>query len=97
MTGQGRSHGWAWEDIGPITCEPGSANQTGFKPPQKGCITDKNTPPFHQLSGWLDSDNPAGEEARCGGPGLVSLHMVCGCEARWTYSEILSNDVRGGL
>ena len=22
MTGQGRSHGWAWEDIGPTTGEP---------------------------------------------------------------------------
>ena len=25
---------------------------------------------FHQLSGWLVSDNPTGEEARWGGPGL---------------------------
>ncbi|XP_070303404.1 cytochrome c oxidase subunit 5A, mitochondrial isoform X1 [Salvelinus sp. IW2-2015] len=26
--------------------------------------------------GWLVSDNPAGEEAGCGGPGLVRLHVV---------------------
>jgi hypothetical protein len=44
---------------------------------------------FHQLSGWLVSDNPAGEEAVCGGPGLVWLHVVCGCEAGWTYCQIL--------
>jgi hypothetical protein len=28
-------------------------------------------PQFHQLSGWLASEDPAGEEAGCGGPGLV--------------------------
>ena len=26
---------------------------------------------FHPESRWLGSDDPAGEEARCGGPGLV--------------------------
>jgi hypothetical protein len=41
-------------------------------------ITDRNPPQFHQLSGWLVSNDPAGEEARCGGPGLVWLHVVCG-------------------
>ncbi|XP_071011838.1 doublesex- and mab-3-related transcription factor 2b isoform X1 [Oncorhynchus clarkii lewisi] len=28
-----------------------------------------------QLSGWLVSDDPAGEEAGCGGPGLAWLHV----------------------
>ena len=42
-------------------------------------------PQFHQLSGWLVSDNPAAEEARCGVPGLAWLHMVCGYETGWTY------------
>ena len=39
--------------------------------PQKGFITDRNTPQVHQFSGWLVSDNPAGEEVGCGGPGLA--------------------------
>ncbi len=34
-----------------------------------------------QQSGWLVSDDLGGEDAGCGGPGLVWLHMVCGCEA----------------
>jgi hypothetical protein len=46
-------------------------------------------PQFHQLSGWLVSDNPAGEEAECGGSGLVWLHVVCGCEVGWMYCQIL--------
>ena len=54
-------------------------------PPKKGFITDRTTTQFHQLSGWLVSDNPAGEEAGCGGPGLTRLHVVCGCEAGLTY------------
>ena len=29
-----------------------------------------------QLSEWLVSDNPAGDEAGCGGPGLAWLHVV---------------------
>jgi hypothetical protein len=29
-----------------------------------------------QLSRWLVSDDPAGEEAGCGGPGLAWLHVV---------------------
>ncbi len=28
---------------------------------------------------------------RCGGPGLVWLHVVCGCEAGWMYCQILWN------
>ena len=39
MTGQGRSHGWPWEDIGPPTWdpgpptgEPGPANQNNIFP-----------------------------------------------------------------
>ena len=32
-------------------------------------------PQFHQLSKWLVSDDPTGEEARCGGPGLAWLHV----------------------
>uniref|UniRef100_A0A8C8MH69 RNA helicase n=1 Tax=Oncorhynchus tshawytscha TaxID=74940 RepID=A0A8C8MH69_ONCTS len=31
---------------------------------------------FHQLSRWLVSDDTAGEEARCGGPGLAWLHVL---------------------
>ena len=45
---------------------------------EKGFITDRNTPQFHQLSRWLVSDDPVGEEAECG---LRLLHVVCGCEA----------------
>ena len=78
MTGQGHSHRWAWEGIGPFTWEPGPptgepgpANQNEFFPPQKGFIYDRNTPQFHQLSEWLVSDDPAGEQAGCRGPGLA--------------------------
>ena len=46
-----------------------------------GMITDRNTPQFHQLSGCLVSDDHAGQEARCRGPGLAWLHVVYGCEA----------------
>ncbi len=42
-----------------------------------------------QLSGWLVSDDLGGEDAGCGGPGLVWLHVVCGCEASWMYCQIL--------
>ena len=45
-------------------------------------------PQFHQLSGWLVSDDPAGEEDGCKGPGRVRLHVVCGWEACWTYCQI---------
>ncbi len=36
---------------------------------------------LQQLFGWLVSDNLGGEDAGCGGPGLVWLHVVCDCEA----------------
>jgi hypothetical protein len=29
------------------------------------------------------------KKTRCGGPGLTWLHVVCGCEAIWTYCQIL--------
>ncbi len=35
---------------------------------------------LQQLSGWLGSDDLGGEDAGCGGPGLVWLHMVCSYE-----------------
>ena len=44
--------------------------------PQKGFIKDSNAPQFHQLSGWLVSDDPAGEEAGCGGAGLLWLDVL---------------------
>ncbi len=44
---------------------------------------------LQQLSGWLVSDDLGGEDAGCGGPGLVWLHMVCSCEAGWMYSQTL--------
>ncbi len=44
---------------------------------------------LQQLSGWLVSDDLGGEDAGCGGPGLVWLHVVCGCEAGWMYCQIL--------
>jgi hypothetical protein len=43
---------------------------------------------FHQLYWWLVSGDPTGE-ARCGGPRLAWLHVVCGCEVGWTYCQIL--------
>ena len=64
---------------------------------QKGIITDRNTPQFHPMSRWLVSDDPVGEEAGCGGPGLAWLHVVCGCEAGWMYCQVLQNDIGGGL
>ncbi len=44
---------------------------------------------LQQLSGWLVSDDLGGENAGCGGPGLVWLYVVCGCEAGWMYCQIL--------
>jgi hypothetical protein len=46
-------------------------------------------PQFHQLFEWRVSDDPAGEESGCGGPGLAWLHLVWGCDAGWTYCQIL--------
>ncbi len=34
---------------------------------------------LQQLSGWLVSDDLGGEDAGCGGPGLVWLHVVSSC------------------
>ncbi len=50
-----------------------------------------------QLSGWLVSDDLGGEDAGCGGPGLVLLHVVCRCEAGWMYCQILWNAFGDGL
>ena len=44
---------------------------------------------LQQLSGWLVSDDLGGEDAGCGGPGLVWLHVVCDYEAGWMYCQIL--------
>ncbi len=52
---------------------------------------------LQQLSGWLVSDDLGGEDAGCGGPRLVWLHMVCGCEAGWMYCQILWNTFGDGL
>ncbi len=38
---------------------------------------------LQQLSGCLVLDDLGGEVSGCGGPGLVWLHVVCGCEAGW--------------
>ncbi len=44
---------------------------------------------IQQLSGWLVSDDLGGEDAGCGDPGLVWLHVVCavvrpvGCTAKF--------------
>ncbi len=43
---------------------------------------------LQQLSRWLVPDYLGGEDAGCGGPGLVWLHVVCGCEAGWMYCQI---------
>jgi hypothetical protein len=56
--------------MGAPTGGPSPANQNEFSS-QKGFITDRNLPKFHQLSGWLVSDDLAGEEPGCGGPGLA--------------------------
>ncbi len=52
---------------------------------------------LQQLSGWLVSDDLGGEDAGCGGPGLVWLPVVCGCEAGWMYWQILWNAFGDGL
>ncbi len=52
---------------------------------------------LQQLSGWLVSDNLGGEDAGCGGPGLVWLHGVCSCKAGWMYCQILLNAFGDGL
>jgi hypothetical protein len=48
-------------------------------------------PQFHWLFVWLVSDDLAGEEAKCVGPGLARLHEICICEAGRTakFSKIM--------
>ncbi len=48
---------------------------------------------LQQLSGWLISDDLGGEDAGCGGPGLVWLHMVCvvrpvGCTDKFSETPL---------
>ncbi len=52
---------------------------------------------LQQLSGWLVSDGLGDEDAGCRGPGLMWLHVVCGCEAGWMYWQILWNAFGEGL
>ncbi len=52
---------------------------------------------LQQLSGWLVSDDLGGEDAGCGCPGLVWLHVVCGCEDGWMYCQILWDAFGDGL
>ncbi len=52
---------------------------------------------LQQLSRRLVSDDLGGEDAGRGGPGLVWLHVVCGCEAGWMYCQILWNAFGDGL
>ncbi|CDQ79451.1 unnamed protein product [Oncorhynchus mykiss] len=52
MTGQGCSHGWGREGIGPPTGEPAQPIRMSFSS-QKGFITDRNIPPFP--GGWFQT------------------------------------------
>ncbi len=52
---------------------------------------------LQQLLEWLVSDYLGGEDAGCGGPGLMWLHVVCNCEAGWMYCQILWNAFGDGL
>ncbi len=38
---------------------------------------------------WSLGHDLGGEDAGCGVPGLVWLHVVCSCEAGWMYCQIL--------
>jgi hypothetical protein len=51
--------------------------------PQKGFITDRNTPQFHQLSEWLVLDDPAGNEA---GYGVVKPF---GCTVKFSKTTLV--------
>ena len=53
--------------------------------PTKGLYYKQKCSSVSSAVGWLVSDNPACEEAGCGGPGQAWLQVVCGCEAGWTY------------
>lgn len=52
---------------------------------------------LQQLPGWQVWDYHGGEDAGCGGAGLVWLHVVYRCEAGWTYCQILWNADRESL
>ncbi len=39
--------------------------------------------------GWLVSGDLGGEDAGCGGPGLVWVNVICSCEDGWMYCQIL--------
>ncbi len=52
---------------------------------------------LQQLSRWLVSDDLGGKDAGCGGPGLVWVHVVYGCEDGWMYCQILWNAFGDGL
>jgi hypothetical protein len=81
MTGQGHSHG-------PPIGEPGPANLNVF-PHKSALLQTEILLCFMSCPGGLSHTIPAGEEAECGGPGLVWLHIVYGCDAGWTYYQIL--------
>ncbi len=52
---------------------------------------------LQQLSGWLVSDNLGGEDAGCGGPGLVVVTRGLRLWAGWMYCQILWNAFGDGL
>jgi hypothetical protein len=79
---------FTWLSRGAATGEPGKVNQNEFYP-TKRFITDRNNPQFHHLSGWLVSDDLAGEEAGCGGTGLVT----CGLWL-WGQLYVLPNSLK---
>jgi hypothetical protein len=74
MTRQGLSHGWwVWQGIGPLTWEPGPANQNEFFPHKRASIQTELL--LGCPGGWSQMKS-AGEEAGYGGPGLAWLHVV---------------------
>ena len=55
-------------------------------------------PQFHQMSQMSQvSDNPAGEEARCGHPRLVWFDWSAVARPVWTYCQNLKNNIVGQL
>ncbi len=74
------------------TCSMGDMSVSMLAMQELGCgstmLTSANRL-LQQLTGWLFSDDLGGEDAGCGGPGLVWLHMVCGCEPGLIYCQIL--------
>ena len=74
MTEQEHSHGWAWQGLCPSTGEPGRSKWV--VPYKRALLQTEIILNFIRCSfGWLFSDNPTGEEAACGGPGLAWLHV----------------------